>query len=219
MPSLFVIRHFTTTGAKARQTVIDALAKVAEQAILESGVLKFCVGVPRKGDEDSVFTIEEYADQAAKNAHHEHVSETTDILAKDTDTSLFASPPIVFALPSAVSFTRASVAQTADPFVILANFGYQPNTTVSAVAGWRDLVASAEASEGDTLSYTVLADEEAGFIRTVEAYASQELLYGVHVKSDAIAANQQQNGDWRTGAKEVHRLKIVAGFLYKARSV
>ena len=88
-----------------------------------------------------------------------------------------------------------------------------------AEVGWKALVKSAEEKEEGTLSYTVLADESSekgnGWIRTVEAYESQSFLYATHVKSEAMAENQLQNGALRTGAKEVYQLRVVAGYLYK----
>jgi quinol monooxygenase YgiN len=81
--------------------------------------------------------------------------------------------------------------------------------------GWTGVVESAEKTEEGTLSYTVLVDEEKSCVRTIEAYESKEFLYGTHLKSPAIEANQKQNGELRTGVKDVYSLKMVAGYLYK----
>jgi hypothetical protein len=60
MPSLFIVGHLKTAGGEARQKVVDALTNVANySAAKEPGVLKFCVALPRDGDEKSVFAIEE----------------------------------------------------------------------------------------------------------------------------------------------------------------
>jgi len=60
MPSLFVIGHLKTAGGAARQTVVDALTNVARHSEAnEPGVYKFCVALPRSGDDKSVFAIEE----------------------------------------------------------------------------------------------------------------------------------------------------------------
>jgi len=60
MPSLFVIGHLKTSGGAARKTVIDALTSVSKySAVHEPGVYKFCVALPRDGDNKSVFAIEE----------------------------------------------------------------------------------------------------------------------------------------------------------------
>jgi len=99
--------------------------------------------------------------------------------------------------------------------IIFANFGYKAGLASQAVPGWSELVAHTEKNEEGTLTYTVIADEEKSWIRTVEAYESVEFLEGTHKKSAAIEANQKQNGEIRTGEKEVYRLKMVAGYLYK----
>jgi hypothetical protein len=48
----------------------------------------------------------------------------------------------------------------------------------------------------------------------VEGYESEASLER-HGKSAAIAENQLQNGALRTGEKEVHLLRVVAGYLWK----
>lgn len=81
--------------------------------------------------------------------------------------------------------------------------------------GWKDLVSAAEANEPGTLRYSVMDDQKANFIRMVEVYESKDFLYGTHLKSSAIAANQAQNGAWRTGEKVVYHLEKVDGYLFK----
>ena len=135
------------------------------------------------------------------------------------DPALFAEPPAIYGLPGklqpAESFTRSRILGVQDPMIIFANFEYEADATSQAVKGWKDLVRHARDEEQGTLSYTVLEDVEKGWVRTVEAYESREFLEGVHVKSAAVGENQRQNGAWRTGRKEVWRLRMVAGYLHK----
>jgi len=183
MPSLFIIGHLKTKGGAARQTVIDALTKVSEHsAANEPGVYKFCVALPREGDETSVFAIEEYADQSAMDKHMacQPVAELLKIFS--TEPTLFSDAPAIYGLPNklspSVSFTRPSLAKLPDPLIIFANFGYKAGMAPQAVLGWKDVVAHAEKSEEGTLTYTVIADEEKSWIRTVEAYESVDFFAG-----------------------------------------
>lgn len=136
-----------------------------------------------------------------------------------SDASLFSGEASIYGLPSPLSpsttFTQPCIASLSDPFLIFANVGYKAGQTALAVPGWKALVASAEEKESGTLSYTVLADTEKEWIRTVEAYESKEFFDSVHVKSEAVEAIQRQDAEKRTGEKEVHRLRVVAGYLYK----
>lgn len=78
--------------------------------------------------------------------------------------------------------------------------------------GWNELVKTVERTEEGTLTYAVCEDEKDSYIRTVEAYESREYCSNVHLKGEGIAENGRQNGEFRTGAREVFRLKMVAGF-------
>ncbi|RDW65548.1 hypothetical protein BP5796_10240 [Coleophoma crateriformis] len=227
MSSLYVIGHLKTNGGAARDKVLAALTTVAEYSQAhEPGVLKFCVALPRadEGDETSVFAIEDaahkrYADQSALDTHMGSKPVKALVQTFESDSTLFSAPPAIYGLASALrpaaSFTRAGINSQADPLLIFANFAYQAGGTARAMPGWEALVGRARADEPGTLSYTVLRDSESEWVRTVEAYVSREFLDGVHVKSEAVAANQRQNGEWRTGEKEVFRLRMLAGYLYK----
>jgi len=134
---------------------------------------------------------------------------------------LFGAETDVYVLPCGPTFTRPSVTKYDDPYVIFASFDYQQGTldqVVTGKGGWSDLVASLEREQQGTLSYTVLADEKANMLRTVEIYESKEYLENEHLKSEAVKANQQQNGAMRTGDNKVWRLKRVTGYLFKERS-
>lgn len=53
-----------------------------------------------------------------------------------------------------------------------------------------------------------------GFIRTAELYESKDAI-AKHLKGPKIAENQKQNGEWRTGVKQVYECEVVGGFLTK----
>jgi len=221
MPFLFVIGHLKTNGDSARQKVIDALATTSKySAANEPGTYKYCIAIPREGDEKSVFAIEEYADQEAMDAHMDSPAVQEMIKIFGSDASLIAAEPAIYGLPCTLSpsveFTRPSIENAADPVIVFANLEYKPGQASQAIPGWAELVEFAREEEDGTLSYAVLVDDEKGWVRTVEAYSSLEFLDGVHVKSSAVRKNQRQNRDMRTGGKEVYRLKMVAGYLSKS---
>lgn len=72
-----------------------------------------------------------------------------------------------------------------------------------------------ERAEEGTLTYAVCEDDKEHFIRTVEAYESRQYCNSVHLKGEAIVENGKQNGEFRTGVREVFRLEMVAGFWHK----
>lgn len=162
-----------------------------------------------------------YGDQRIQDQHMASPAVKELLRIFGSDPTLFAEPPAIYGLPTllkpSASFVRSSLASLSDPYIIFANYEYKkdPGATSEAIKGWRDLVSYAGKSEEGTLTYTILDDKENGWVRTVEAYESEEYLKGVHVKSAAIEANQKQNGGLRTGVTEVWKLKKIAGYLYK----
>lgn len=115
--------------------------------------------------------------------------------------------------PTAISFTRPELAQCADPFIVVAKFGYQTGTIDQALVGWKELVEYGEKEEPETLGYSVFVDGDD--LRTLEIYESKRFVYDVHVKSDAIKKNGVQNGKWRTGQNCADKYHVVAGWLAK----
>jgi quinol monooxygenase YgiN len=163
--------------------------------------------------------IVRYADQSAMDKHMacEPVGQLLKLFSSNP--AIFSDAPAIYGLPTklspSTSFTRTSLGQIQDPLIIFANFGYKTGSVSQAIPGWIDMVKYIEGKEEGTLTYSVIADEEKGCIRTVEAYESVEFLEGVHVKSEAVAANQKQNGGMRTGKNDIYKLRMIAGYIYK----
>lgn len=138
---------------------------------------------------------------------------------------LFSAAPAIYGidppLTLSASFTRPTAilsnhtASSVDPLVIITSSGYKTGTLSKVVPGWDALVGASYRNEEGTLLYTVLGDEAATTVRTIEAYVNKEYLDDVHVKSAAMRKNQKENEGLENGEKEVWRLKIVGGYLFK----
>jgi quinol monooxygenase YgiN len=128
---------------------------------------------------------------------------------------LLAAPPTTHTLPPAASFQRAGL--TAPPpgaVIILTTFGYQPGKTSFALDGWKALVAHADEKEPGALAVDVTEDVKGSKVHTVQVFDSEESA-DAHVNGEAIKANREQNGDLRTGERNIVRVKIAYGFLGK----
>jgi pyruvate kinase len=123
--------------------------------------------------------------------------------------------PEIFNLAPSVEFQRPV---TATPGLIsLAHIVYKPGKGVSALEGFKALVASLEKTEKPVLAYTALLDVENETIRTVEVYESAEYYDEVHKDASssfakAIEENQKQNQADRTDEMGAVKLKVVQGF-------
>jgi quinol monooxygenase YgiN len=72
-----------------------------------------------------------------------------------------------------------------------------------------------QANEGGTLSYNVLSDtEDENVVRTLEVYASEEMLWDPHAKSEVVQGGIRRQGSTRIG-RDLVFLKKVGGYLYK----
>lgn len=99
------------------------------------------------------------------------------------------------------------------PAIVLAHVEYRPGTLAHALQGWSGVVDYVSKHEFWTKSYAVCEDKEANCVRTVEVYESWEFVDKVHLKSEAIARNQELNGKDRTGVQGAVRVRAVDGFL------
>ena len=200
----------------SRQKALVAFRKIVEYSQAnEPGVLRYIVTLPVDDpNEKDIYMVEEYADQAALDAHL-NAPPVVDLIALFGQPGVLAGVPDVYNLTPSIDFARPelrSLSLEKKPAMVMASFGFKASTLSHAVEGWRELIAYSEQNEPQTWGYTVMGDNQSNTLRTVEAYESWEFVKGVHLKSPAIKVNTEHNGNDRTGEMSVVELKAVDGF-------
>lgn len=132
-----------------------------------------------------------------------------------SDPPLLQGPPVIYTLQAAASFTRASVSEHDDPYIVFSTLDYKPGTAEQGISGFRDVCNITERNELGTLSYNILRDKDNQHqVKTLEVYESEAYLWDPHAKSVAVASNKEANKDIRTNLHLVF-LKRIAGYFYK----
>ncbi|KAF2102813.1 hypothetical protein NA57DRAFT_71798 [Rhizodiscina lignyota] len=200
MAPIFVIGHLFPRDQGARHKVIEALSDTARYSRAnEPGVTKYAVTVPRTSSALDIFAFEEYADQAALDAHMASPPVAAIINLFTTQPELLASPTKVYMLSAAHEMIRSAVTALSDPTI---TFSILSNTGSSAPEKWHELVAKAE-QRGDGVCM-VLGDKDnagSGAILVVEVGKSSGL------SSDSGISQLQES----------HDLKLVEGYWWKRR--
>lgn len=158
--------------------------------------------------------IEEYADQAACDSHFNTPNVQRLVKTMGGSPPVLVGAPEIYNLAPSTDFKRAAEPDS-ETLMILAHFEYKAGRSTDALKGWNTFANYCKDNEKETLGYCVMEDKEKNTVRTVEVYRDAEFVSQVHIKSDAVKANQEQNGADRTGQKGAVKLRIVQGFLGK----
>ena len=178
-------------------------------------MLRYLVTIPiDESNETDIYMIEEYADQAALDAHL-NAPPVQDLISLFGQPGVLARAPDVHNLTPSIDFARPelkSLSLEKKPAVVIANFPFKAGTLSHALEGWRELIAYSEKTEPQTWGYTVMEDSESSMLRTAEVYENWEFVKGVHLKSPAVTANAEHNGKDRAGKMDAVELRAVDGF-------
>jgi quinol monooxygenase YgiN len=138
---------------------------------------------------------------------------------------LFGAEPTLFSGPGEViysqpvaAFTRASIAEAADPYIVFATLDYKPGAAAEGLQGWKDVLEATEKNEPGTYAYMALRDngkDKGNRLRMLEAYESEQYLWDVHCKSDITADKLDHEERLKERDPSVVFLRRVAGYLYK----
>jgi quinol monooxygenase YgiN len=132
-----------------------------------------------------------------------------------SDSTLLQCPPVVHNLEAVASFTRASIFQHHDPYIVFGTLDYKPGTAQQGILGFTHVCAMTERDEPGTLSYSILRDKDnANRVKTLEVYESERYLWDSRAKSAAVNSNKEANKDIRANLHLVF-LKLVTGYFYK----
>lgn len=152
-----------------------------------------------------------YTDQSALDTHFKCPQETQIITFLNSDPVILT--PIVDTLIPRCSFTRTNELPD-DPTIVYASIAYtSPGAREEALAGWMDVTRSTYANQERTLSYNILDDQDDySSVKVLEIHESEEWLFEVHAKSEAVVKNRQRYGAMRQHVEHV-RLRRAGGFL------
>ncbi|KAK2740445.1 hypothetical protein FQN57_006072 [Myotisia sp. PD_48] len=218
MGSKVVIGKLSMGTEENRDKALELFKGIAEFSLKnEPGVLKYFITIPKdESDKTSIYMYEEYADQAAIDAHF--VTPGVTSLMQFLGSDPVISKPVVYRLDPATSFMRETTVPE-NATVLLASLTYETGTRAQAIQGWKQVTEAAESTESGTLGYHVLQNQEdENEIKILEIYESEGYLWDVHAKSAAIVEHQVKYGSIRTGLGHV-MLKPVGGNGLAVRSV
>lgn len=160
-------------------------------------------------------TINRYTDENALSIHQSTPLYHNIIELFTTQPELLGAPPVLTRVNTLHTLTRASVAKEINPYIVYGTVEYTENGLDQSLSYWKDVFETTQQKEEGTLSYSLCRDvEDPKILRTVEVYTSEEYLWDVHAKSDALAENVKNTKHLRTGLKHVF-LRIVGGYFYK----
>jgi quinol monooxygenase YgiN len=211
--------HLEFESKESRQKALSAFHKIVEYSRAnEPGVLRYIVTLPIDDTKETeIYMIEEYVDKAASDAHLATLP-VKDLIALFGQPGILAGAPKVWNITPSIEYARPqlkSLTVESSPAVVMAHFGFKSGTLCHAVEGWKELISYAEKNEPQTLGYTIMEDKESSALRTVEVYESWDFVKDVHLKSEAVKLNGEQNGNDMTGDKGSAKLKPVDGFFGK----
>ncbi|KAF2435699.1 hypothetical protein EJ08DRAFT_692276 [Tothia fuscella] len=208
--------HLQTPSKAIRDELIAIFKEITDfSKAHEPGVHRYITAVPvDASNETCIYMIEEYADQAASDSH------INQPVVKKLISRMGASPPALTGAPeiynlAPVTDFKKPAEPTSDTVMILAHYEYKDGKATDALEGWKALSDYCKEKEQETRGYCVMEDTAKSTVRTVEVYTDAKFVSDVHVKSDAVRANQEQNGANRTGVHGAVKLRIVQGFLGK----
>jgi quinol monooxygenase YgiN len=136
-----------------------------------------------------------------------------------SDSTLLQHPPTIQNLQTVAVFTRPTIIEHENPYIVFATLDYKPDTADFAAEGFSDVCKATEKAEMGTLSYNILKDKDnKNQVKTIEAYESEEYLWDPHATSQAVKSNQELTKDMRTNRHLVF-LKLISGYFYKASKI
>jgi len=213
MSSVISTVHIQARNSKSRDRIVSLLHAITEYSRQhETGVLRYltCLEVD---DEKSIYMVEEYA-SAEWHASHMASTPVRALLEAFKTEKLVSSAPETHSITPSYAYQRPGhVWPTAATHIVLANFWYHKGYAPYSLAGWKEYMDYCYAEEAPALAYAILGDSENDVVRTVQVFENAEYVRDVHIKSQALKKNQTQNSSYRTGQKEIVKLRVVQGFM------
>jgi quinol monooxygenase YgiN len=140
-----------------------------------------------------------------------------DMISFMTSNPVLDGAPVVHMLEyvDGLEFSRPEVNTTSDPYVIVGQLVYKPDSSTKSLPYWEAVVKTSKANEPKTLVYGIAKDpKDPNNLFTIEAYENEAALKDIHVKSKAIEESIKNTKDLRESLQHTF-LKFYAGYLHR----
>ncbi|KAI5289049.1 hypothetical protein KEM54_004489 [Ascosphaera aggregata] len=186
---LWVTTKLSLGTAANRDKAFNLYSKCARHAwYREPGVLKYFIALPRAFEDDtSLYVFQDL------ETHFNSPGEIRISTFLNSDPVILT--PIIDTLTPRASFTRTNDLSD-DPTIVYASIAYQtPEAREQALHGWMDVTHATFKNEMGTLSYNILDDQDDhSSVKILEIHESEEWLFEVHAKSEAVVRNKSKFG-------------------------
>lgn len=218
-PPVFFFTEFPMANRTLRDELASRFSNISRHSCAdEPGVSKYQVVFPRSENDQIMFSIEQYANDAAFFEHlayppvwdmiswTQSIPNATYRPISVTNFTVLEGEGLDFAKPTYVT--------ARDPWIVVEIITYKNGAVPQALPYWKDVVASAQAEAG-TLVFGVYGSPlSASLLYTLAAYESKAYLDIVHNTSPAVLALQINTKQLQLNVQEV-LLQKQAGFLFK----
>ncbi|KAI4709858.1 hypothetical protein J4E89_005087 [Alternaria sp. Ai002NY15] len=205
MTAILTTARLVFKDAAARQKAIDAFHKIIEFTTPhEPEVLQYVCALPvDDSSRTEIYMIEEYANQAASDAHLT-TKPVQDLIRLFTTGDVLAQPPEVHNCPIITKKTSSPVLISSNPAIVLLNIPSKPDTSaIKQAEKWSELSQIVMKSVKGVSSFTVVEDREAKSTRVESVLQSW----------DSFAAYQEFMVDGRRDGADLVKIRPIDGFV------
>ncbi|KAG9193957.1 hypothetical protein G6011_03992 [Alternaria panax] len=205
MTSILTTARLVFKDLDARQKAIDAFHKIIQYTIPhEPEVLQYVCALPVDEKlETEIYMIEEYANQAASDAHLA-TKPVQDLINLFTAGDVLAHPPEVHNCPVVTKKTSASpIPISSNPAIVLMNIPSRSGLSTKDAGKWDEMSQIVMKSVNSIFIFTVVEDHEANSTR-VEAVLQDW---------DAFTGYEEFMIEGRRDTAEVVKVRPIDGFV------
>lgn len=111
-----------------------------------------------------------------------------------------------------MALTKPEASKLSNPFVVFAHLEFHPGKRPETLPYWKGNLDCSKGESG-TLVYGVAEEsEKPNDLFTLEVYESEDFLWNVHVKADAVQENINKTKDLRKDLK-LAKLELIGGYM------
>lgn len=158
-----------------------------------------------------------YADQKALDEHMATAPVKEMISFMGSNPALLEGAPTIRQLRwvDDMAFAKPEAGQLSNPFVVFAHLEFNPGKRSETLPYWQGNLACSK-DESGTLVYGIAEEsDKPDELFTLEVYESEDYLWNVHVKADAVQENINKTKDLRKNLT-LAKLELVGGYMCRA---
>ncbi|KAJ4376018.1 hypothetical protein N0V83_001298 [Neocucurbitaria cava] len=210
MTGILTTAKLTFKSPEAREKAIDAFRKViAFTNPNEPEVLAYVCALPVDDTtKTEIYMIEEYASQAASDAHLA-TQPVQDLINLFTTGDVLAGAPEVHnSFVAAKNTSESPVPVSSNPAILLVNVGYKAGTTANALSGWKSTGERALSSVKGFHVFVAAEDKESSSVRAV--YVLDGWKAAEEFEKSGIEKQTEKD---RAGGVETVKIRAVDGYV------